>query len=132
MVIRSYKDLEIWRKAIQLIRKVYIITKTFPKEETYGLMNQMRRAAISIASNIAEGKTRQTKNEYIQFLYIALGSISELETQVIISKELNYIDERNEKELYENTDHISRMARNLIKSLREMGKKIHTPQTANR
>lgn len=124
-MIKSYRDLEVWKKSIQLVKQIYISTKNFPKEETYGLTNQMRRAAVSIASNIAEGKSRQTKNEYIQFLYIALGSASELDTQLVISKELDYINGQTENDLAENIDHISRMTRNLIKSLR-------TTQTANR
>jgi len=95
-------------------------------------MNQMRRAAVSIASNIAEGKNRQTKNEYIQFLYITLGSASELETQVVISKELNYIDEKEEATLLEGIDHISRMTRNLIKSLCLADSKVRKPQTEHR
>ncbi len=131
-MIKSYRDLEVWQKSIQLVKKIYLITRTFPKEEMYGLINQMRRAAVSIASNIAEGKTRQTKKEYIQFLYITLGSASELETQIIISKELNYIDEKTESDLLENADHISRMTRNLIKSLRSTYGEMRTPHTAHR
>lgn len=92
-----------------MVKKIYTITKDFPKEEIYGLTSQMRRAAISIAANISEGKARQTKNEYIQFLYIALGSASELETQLIISKELGYIDNKTEELILEDLDHISRM-----------------------
>jgi len=84
--IRNYRDLEVWQKSIELVKRIYLITKSFPTDETYGLINQMRRAAVSIASNIAEGKTRQTKGEYIQFLYITLGSIAELETQIVISR----------------------------------------------
>lgn len=124
-MIRSYRDLDVWKKAIQLVKEIYIITKSFPKEEVYGLSSQMRRAAVSIPSNIAEGKTRQSRNEYIQFLYIALGSTSELETQVIISKELEYINSKIEERILENLDHISRMLRNLIKGLRK-------PTTDNR
>ena len=124
-MIRSFRDLDVWNKAIQLVKKIYLVTKSFPKEEIYGLSAQMRRAAVSIASNISEGKTRQSKNEYVQFLYIALGSTSELETQVVISKELAYIDGKSEEGLLEHLDHIARMLRNLIKGLRK-------PITANR
>ena len=118
-MIKSYKDLDVWQKAIKLVKEIYLTTKEFPKEEMYGLSNQMRRSAVSIASNIAEGKTRQSINEYVNFLYIALSSASELETQVIISKELSYINAKTESELLESIDHISRMTRNLIKSLRK-------------
>ncbi|PIO03946.1 four helix bundle protein [Candidatus Woesearchaeota archaeon CG08_land_8_20_14_0_20_47_9] len=116
--MRSYRDLDVWKISIELVKKVYLATKDFPKDEIYGLTNQMRRCAVSIPSNIAEGKTRQYKNEYIQFLYIALGSSAELETQLIVSKELRYISKEVEDELLEDLDHICRMARNLIKGLR--------------
>ena len=117
-MIKSYKDLEVWQRAIKLVKLVYSLTKEFPKEEVYGLTNQIRRSAVSIPSNIAEGKTRQHTNEYIQFLYVSLSSCAELETQLIIAKELDYIDEKNKIELLEEADHIGRMLRNLIKSLR--------------
>ncbi len=117
-MIASYKDLDVWKRAIELTKKVYVLTKEFPKEEMYGLVNQMRRCAVSIPSNIAEGKTRQYKNEYIQFLYISLGSCAEIETQIVISQEMNYINNENKDLLLEELDHIGRMLRNLIKSLR--------------
>jgi len=117
-MIRSYKDLDVWKRSIDLVKKIYLVTKDFPKDEIYGLINQMRKCAVSISSNIAEGKMRQHTNEYIQFLYIALGSCAELETQIIISRELGYINENEETEISEELDHIGRMARNLIKSLR--------------
>ena len=116
--IKSYKDLNVWKNAIELVKKIYIITKSFPKDEIYGLVNQMRRCAVSIASNIAEGKTRQHTNEYIQFLYVALSSCAELETQIIISRELRYISQTIETELLSETNQIGRMTRTLIKNLR--------------
>ncbi len=119
-MIRSFRDLDVWKRAIQLVKEIYLITKGFPKEEIYGLTSQMRRAAVSIPSNIAEGKTRQSKSEYIQFLYIALSSTSELETQVVISKELKYINGKIEDDFLEGLDHISRMLRNLIKGLKKL------------
>lgn len=117
-MIKSYKDLDVWKKSIELVKKIYLITKDFPKEEIYGLTSQIRRCSVSISSNIAEGKMRQHANEYIQFLYVALGSCAELETQIIISKELGYINKDFVEELLNNLDHIGRMIRNLIKSLR--------------
>lgn len=117
-MIQSYKDLEVWQKSIGLVKEIYRITKDFPNEERFGLVSQMRRCAISIPSNIAEGKTRHHGNEYIQFLYIALGSCSELDTQLIIAKELDFIKQAELDLLAEKIDHISRMLRNLIKSLR--------------
>ena len=87
--IKTHKDLEVWQKAIDLVEKSYRVTKTFPHEELYGLTSQIRRAAVSIPSNIAEGAARQTSKEYIQYLYIALGSLSELETQFIVAKRIS-------------------------------------------
>jgi four helix bundle protein len=117
-VIRSYRDLDVWNKAIELVKEIYLVTKDFPKEETYGLVNQLRRCAVSIPSNIAEGKTRQHISEYIQFLYVALGSCAELETQITIAKELKYITKELECKLLEEINQIGRMIRGLTKNLR--------------
>jgi len=91
--ITSYKDLLIWQKGIQLVKEIYLICKDLPKNEVFGLQSQMKRAAISIPSNIAEGYGRNYTQNYIQFIKIARGSLLELETQIIISKELNLISE---------------------------------------
>lgn len=117
--IRDYKDLTVWQKAMELVKKIYIFTKKFPKEEQFGLTNQMRRSAVSIPSNISEGWMRQHTKEYIQFIYHALGSSGELDTQVIISKELGYLKPAEQTEISENVDHIIRMLRNLVKSLQK-------------
>jgi four helix bundle protein len=90
---KTHKDLDVWKLGIELVKDVYVITKNFPRNEQYGLLSQMRKSAVSIPSNIAEGAARSSKREYVQFLYIALGSLSELETQLIIAKELNYTDD---------------------------------------
>ena len=90
MAIRTYKDLVIWKKAIQLVKRIYELTRTFPSDEKFGLVSQMRRAAVSIASNIAEGQARATTGEFGQFLSHAGGSIAEVDTQLIISTELGY------------------------------------------
>jgi four helix bundle protein len=87
----THKDLDIWKLGIELVEEVYKITVDFPKEEIYGLTNQMRRASVSIPSNISEGAARSGKKEFIKFLYVALGSLAELETQVIISEKLGYL-----------------------------------------
>ncbi|MBU1179943.1 four helix bundle protein [Patescibacteria group bacterium] len=86
--MESYKQLKVWQRSIELVKEIYIITKEFPREELYGLVSQMRRAAVSIPSNIAEGYKRQGLGEYIRFLNIADASAAELETQIIISKDL--------------------------------------------
>lgn len=87
----SHKKLDAWKKSMELTLEVYNITKGFPKDELYGLSSQIRRSAVSIPSNIAEGCARQNNKENIQFLYISLGSIAELETQLLIAKELKYV-----------------------------------------
>jgi len=86
--IKNHKDLEVWKKSMDLVSNIYKITEPFPNKELYGLTNQIRRAAVSVPSNIAEGAARSSKKEFIQFLYIALGSLSELETQIIIANSL--------------------------------------------
>jgi four helix bundle protein len=82
-VVKTHRDLDVWKNGIELVKKIYILTKDFPKEEIYTLTSQIRRSAISIPSNIAEGAARNSKKEFIQFLYIALGSAAELEAQLI-------------------------------------------------
>lgn len=89
--MKTHKDLDVWKNSIELVKLVYKVTSNFPKDELYGLTNQIRRAAISIPSNLAEGAGRNHNKEFIQFLYIAQGSLSELETQLIIAKELDFI-----------------------------------------
>jgi four helix bundle protein len=88
MYLESYKELIVWQKSVELVRKIYALTKYFPAEELYGLSSQMRRAAVSIPSNIAEGSRRKDMPEYLQFLRTADASSAELETQIIISREL--------------------------------------------
>jgi len=91
----SYRDLIVWQKSLQLCKDVYLVTKNFPKEEIYGLTSQIRRCAVSIPSNIAEGKGRNSDKDFIRFLQIALGSIYELQTQLELAFELSYIDNIN-------------------------------------
>ena len=90
---KGHKDLIIWQKSMGLVEDIYKLTSFFPKEEVYGLTSQIKRAVISIPSNIAEGAARNSKKEFKQFLYIALGSLSEVETQILIAERLNYINE---------------------------------------
>ena len=90
---RNHKDLEVWKQSMDLVDGVYRTTKGFPAEEIYGLTSQMRRAAISIPSNIAEGAARSGKKEFVQFLRVSLGSLSELETQFLISARLGYVEQ---------------------------------------
>ena len=115
--IRNFRDLDIWKLGKEIVLDVYNITEKFPKEEMYGLASQMRRSAVSLPSNIAEGFNRYHNKEYRQFLYVGLGSCAELETQVEISFELSFIDIMIKEALLEKLDHESRMMRNLIKKL---------------
>ena len=89
--MKSYKELEAWIKARFLVKEIYVLTSAFPKEELYGLSSQMRRCAVSVPSNIAEGMGRQFKKETLQFLHIARGSLYELETQLFIANDLNFM-----------------------------------------
>ena len=115
--IKNFRDLDIWQKDIEIVKDIYTIVREFPKLELYGLTNQMQRAGLSIPTNIAEGFNRFHHKEYKQFLYIALGSCAELETQVEIATELKYINEENKKIILEKINHESRMITNLIKKL---------------
>jgi len=115
--IKNFTDLDVWKKGIEVVKDVYGTVDSFPKQEFYGLANQMRRSSISIPTNIAEGFNRFHNKEYKQFLYITLGSCAELETQIEIAVELKYINEQQKTLLLEKIDHESRMLRNLIKKL---------------
>ena len=94
-MINSYKDLLVWQRSIELVGEIYQVTEFFPREEVYGLTNQIRRSAVSIPSNIAEGRYRGTKNDFLHFLRIAYGSGAELETQIIIAKRLDKTSKLN-------------------------------------
>ena len=91
MSVQSYKDLIVWQKAMDLVEMVYQVCKAFPKEELYGLTNQLRRAAVAIPSNIAEGHARSSKAEFLRFLSIARGSLAEVETQLLVAQRLGYL-----------------------------------------
>ena len=116
-MLKNYRELKVWQKSYRLCLDLYRITKEFPKEERYGLTSQIRRAAVSIPSNIAEGYGRKTTADYLRFLYIAYGSICELETQLLLSNDLNYVNKENLKALRDDTEEAERMLKALIKSL---------------
>jgi four helix bundle protein len=117
MSTSSYQDLRVWRRAIQLALSTYCCTATFPKHEMYGLAQQMRRAAVSIASNIAEGKGRNTDKEFRQFLFNARGSLLELETQLLIAQELSYLPKDVYLQLREGTKEVGRGLAGLLNAL---------------
>jgi len=116
-VLKNYKELKVWQKAYHLCIEIYKITKDFPKEERYGLTSQIRRASVSVPSNIAEGYGRKTTREYIQALYVAYGSNCELETQILLSGDLGYIKPEDLEKLQGVLGDVERMLMGLIRSL---------------
>lgn len=115
--IKNFRDLEVWKLGIEIVKDVYELTANFPKSELYGLAAQMRKAAVSIPSNIAEGFNRYYSKEYKHFLNVSLGSCGELETQLEISIVLQYTTREKITVLIDKIDHESRMLKNLIKKL---------------
>lgn len=118
---RRHHDLRVWQESINLVQGIYVLTSALPHEEVYGLSSQMRRAAVSVPSNIAEGAARSSQKEFIRFLTIARGSLSELETQVIICKRLNYIEDSDN--IVELMNKIFGLLGGLINSLNTGGRK---------
>jgi len=118
--LKTHKDLDVWRESMEMTKEIYNITKNFPREELYGLVSQMRRCAVSVPSNIAEGAGRSSEKEFVQFLYIAMSSLSEIETQYILSKELKFTEENPKLEDYMNR--IRNMLTGLIKFLKSKKK----------
>ncbi len=112
----THKNLDVWKLGIELVKDIYKITKDFPDDEKFGIISQIRRSAVSIPSNIAEGAARNSNKDYIRFLYIALGSLSEIETQLIIAKELNFSNGIGQ--LMKSVDIIRPKLLNLIKYLK--------------
>ena len=117
-MLKNFKDLQVWQKSYALVIEIYKVTTVFPKSELYGLTSQIRRAAISIPSNIAEGYSRGHRTEYIRFVSMAYGSLAELQTQLMLAKDLDYI----QKEVYETIageyEDLERMISAMIKSLK--------------
>jgi four helix bundle protein len=115
---RSFRDLEVWKLSIDFVKKIYQVTKTFPATENYSLINQIRRAAVSIPSNIAEGQGRSSAKEFKQFLAISLGSVAELETQLIIAGEIDYLTRTEVDPLLNILDRIRKMIKGLAKGIK--------------
>lgn len=113
----TYRDLVVWQKGMDLVEAVYRASGTFPKDERFGLTNQLRRAAVSVPSNIAEGQGRQARGDFVRFLRIAQGSLREAETQLLIAARLRYIDDQTTTDLPKATDDIGRLLNRLIQSL---------------
>lgn len=115
--IHSFTDLITWQKAHALVLKVYKAVRLFPKEELFGLSSQIKRAVISISSNIAEGFSRKTSKDKVQFYHVALGSLTEVQNQLLIARDLGFLDKKNFHELAEKTVETSRLINSLIKNL---------------
>jgi len=118
--IKSFTDLNAWKEAHVLVLKIYELTKNFPKEEQFGLTNQLRRAVVSITSNIAEGFSRSSYKEKSQFYSIALGSLTEVQNQLIIARDLGYITTKEFSELADKTITVSKLLNGLIKKSKTM------------
>jgi four helix bundle protein len=116
-ILKNYRELKVWQKSYELCLETYRITARFPKEERYGLTSQIRRAAVSIPSNIAEGYGRKTTLDYVRMLYISYGSVCELETQILLAGDLDLIEKDELATLQKDIAEIERMLKALIKSL---------------
>lgn len=117
--IRSYRDLRVWQKGIELAKRCYMGTRAFPKEEMFGLTSQIRRASSSVPANIAEGYGRESRRDYIKFLRIAQGSLKELETHWVLAREVGLAQHKTVEPLLDETDALGRMLRALIRRLQE-------------
>ncbi len=115
--MKNHKDLDVWKKSIDFVAQIYEMSKCFPKEEAYGIQGQIRRAAVSIPANISEGASRNTRREYIQFLYIALGSASEVETHLIVAQRIGFLSATDEA--LDNVENIKKMLNGLISYLKK-------------
>lgn len=115
--VRSYRDLRVWQEAMNLAAACYRITKPFPKEETYGMTAQIRRAAVSIPANISEGYGRRTRGEYIQFLYLAQGSLKELETHLLLSIRIELASEPTINPILQQCETVGKLLLSLIRAL---------------
>lgn len=113
--LRSHKDLDVWQCAMDLATEIYTVTARFPKEEVYGLSMQTRRSAVSIPSNIAEGAARNSSKEFVQFLHVALGSVAELETQLLLARQMGFL---SESRLFDKLDRVRKMLVALLRSLK--------------
>lgn len=120
MYLKSYKELIVWQKAIQLVKEIFILTDKFPRSELYGIIAQIRRAAISIPSNIAEGYGRKSSKEYGQFYSIAYGSALELETQIIIAKELRFAKDEDFEKVNQLLEEVLRMLNVMTSRMKQL------------
>ena len=118
-VIKTFRDLIVWQKAMDLVVKIYKVTNDFPDEEKYGLVSQLRRAGVSVTSNIAEGFGRNSNKTFIVFLNYSMGSLMEVETQLEISKRIEFLSEEVYNELFEDCREVERLLSSLIRSIKD-------------
>jgi len=118
-MIRSYRDLEVWTKARQLVKQIYQLSKKFPREELYALTAQLHRAAVSVPSNIAEGHSRLSTKDYINFISMAIGSLAEVDTQVLLAQDLEYVTEKDCTDVNESIQRLQQMLHKLRSSLKD-------------
>ncbi len=119
-MIRSFTDLVAWKEAHKLVLMVYKITKDFPRQETYSLVDQIQRAVVSISSNIAEGFSRKSSKEKTQFFYISLGSLTETQNQLLVARDLGYLKQEGFKDIALHTVYVSKLINGLIKSVKKL------------
>ena len=124
--ISSYRELIVWRKSVDLVTEIYTATAKFPREEVFGLTSQLRRCAVSVPSNIAEGQGRATKGEFIQFLSHARGSLFELETQLYIAGKLGYLSHERLQDLEVQAEEVARILNGLLSKLGVTSRKLST------
>jgi four helix bundle protein len=117
-IMRPHEKLDVWKKSVEMVTAVYEITKAFPSDEKFGLVSQIRRAGVSVPANIAEGAARQSSKEFCRFLSIAQGSASELETELLIAKNLGYLSSKDYERIYEEINVIARMIVGLSKTVK--------------
>lgn len=122
--MKTHKNLDVWQNSVEFVTEIYMLTNAFPENEKFGLTNQIRRSAVSIPSNIAEGAGRHSKKEFSRFLNIAQGSAAELETQLIISKNLDFIDYEQYENVVEKLTSIMKMLSGLVRSLKNNQSRI--------
>lgn len=115
--VKSYRDLITWQKSLELARKVYLFTKSFPKDELYGLTSQARRASVSVPANIAEGHARNHRKEHVQFLGIAKGSLAELQTYFVLAEKLKFVEPSETEELVRDSEEVEKILAGLTNSL---------------
>ena len=116
-VVHSHKELIVWQKAMDLVSEIYRATENLPQREMYALASQMRRAAVSVPSNIAEGRSRNSRKDFVHFLRMSYGSVSELETQLLISRRLSFMNEKDMEKVLPLLEEVSKMLRAMVQKL---------------